>query len=358
MSSGLVFDIRKYSIHDGPGIRTLGLPQRLPPALSLVPQPGGAGRRAARFSSGRALRRRAGRGPVAAAALRACPLGLDPRKEAGGPACAACPCLRRLRRGLPGRGPPARGAPDERRGGDGRGDARTCPSTRSPAEAPPSREASPWPRASSSSTSCGPAGPRAYAAPSTPRDGRARELVLEAGGLADLVLFDLKLVDEERHRAATGVPSGPILDNLRALAVVGRQDRPPRAADPRNQRRVGRSRGRGERRGLARGSRRACTFCPYHDAGRGKYALRGSGLSHGRRTSPPSGEAVREAACVFEKAGLDAVDRRLSMSERVKRAPRGELFREAELLGRAGRADDGVLRGVAGPRLDARSCAR
>ncbi len=35
---------------------------------------------------------------------------------------------------------------------------------------------------------------------------------------ADLVLYDLKLMDSARHEAATGVPNTRILDNLRALA--------------------------------------------------------------------------------------------------------------------------------------------
>lgn len=39
-------------------------------------------------------------------------------------------------------------------------------------------------------------------------------------GEADLVLYDLKLMDEDRHLAATGVTNGPILENLRALARV------------------------------------------------------------------------------------------------------------------------------------------
>lgn len=37
---------------------------------------------------------------------------------------------------------------------------------------------------------------------------------------ADLVLYDLKLMDEDRHRRATGVSNRTILDNLRALAAV------------------------------------------------------------------------------------------------------------------------------------------
>jgi pyruvate formate lyase activating enzyme len=44
--------------------------------------------------------------------------------------------------------------------------------------------------------------------------------LLEAAARADLVLYDLKSMDPERHRAATGVDNVAILANLRALARV------------------------------------------------------------------------------------------------------------------------------------------
>lgn len=47
-----------------------------------------------------------------------------------------------------------------------------------------------------------------------------RESLLRLVPLVDLFLFDVKLLDDARHRALTGLPSGPILDNLRALAAV------------------------------------------------------------------------------------------------------------------------------------------
>jgi pyruvate formate lyase activating enzyme len=37
----------------------------------------------------------------------------------------------------------------------------------------------------------------------------------------DLFLYDLKLMDDERHRRATGVANGPVLDNLRGLSQAG-----------------------------------------------------------------------------------------------------------------------------------------
>lgn len=44
-----------------------------------------------------------------------------------------------------------------------------------------------------------------------------------AASHADLVLYDVKLLDDARHRAATGVSNRLILDNLQALAAVHSQ---------------------------------------------------------------------------------------------------------------------------------------
>jgi pyruvate formate lyase activating enzyme len=48
-----------------------------------------------------------------------------------------------------------------------------------------------------------------------------RRVAERVGAAADLLLYDLKVIDPERHRRATGVPSTPILDNLRALDAAG-----------------------------------------------------------------------------------------------------------------------------------------
>ena len=42
--------------------------------------------------------------------------------------------------------------------------------------------------------------------------------VLRVAALTDLVLFDLKIIDDRRHQAFTGVSNYLILDNLRTLA--------------------------------------------------------------------------------------------------------------------------------------------
>jgi len=46
------------------------------------------------------------------------------------------------------------------------------------------------------------------------------EHLLAAAGLSDLVLYDLKAFDETRHRELTGVSNRGILENLRALSAV------------------------------------------------------------------------------------------------------------------------------------------
>ena len=48
------------------------------------------------------------------------------------------------------------------------------------------------------------------------------EHLLAAAGFSDLVLYDLKAFDEARHRELTGVTNRGILENLKALAAVHR----------------------------------------------------------------------------------------------------------------------------------------
>jgi pyruvate formate lyase activating enzyme len=48
-----------------------------------------------------------------------------------------------------------------------------------------------------------------------------RHVAERVGAAADLLLYDLKIVDSERHQRATGVPSTAILENLRALDAAG-----------------------------------------------------------------------------------------------------------------------------------------
>jgi len=47
------------------------------------------------------------------------------------------------------------------------------------------------------------------------------DVVVRAAALSDLVLFDLKQLDPDEHRSAVGAELGPILENLRAMDDVG-----------------------------------------------------------------------------------------------------------------------------------------
>ena len=73
-----------------------------------------------------------------------------------------------------------------------------------------------------------------------------RDTLLRAAALADLVLFDLKIMDRDRHRDFTGRDNTEIHGNLRALAETGARVRvrvpviPGRTADPENLRAVAR----------------------------------------------------------------------------------------------------------------------
>ena len=47
------------------------------------------------------------------------------------------------------------------------------------------------------------------------------EIAVAIASLADLILFDIKILDDHRHREFTGVSNGPILRNLRRLDALG-----------------------------------------------------------------------------------------------------------------------------------------
>jgi pyruvate formate lyase activating enzyme len=84
MESGIIFDIRKFSLHDGPGIRTAVFLKGCSLSCPWCHNPEG------RDPSPSVLRR-ADRCVGCRSCAAACPLGIDPRAEAGSDRCASCP---------------------------------------------------------------------------------------------------------------------------------------------------------------------------------------------------------------------------------------------------------------------------
>jgi len=122
--------------------------------------------------------------------------------------------------------------------------------------------------------------------------------------LADFVLYDLKLLDEEAHRRFTGAGVAPVLANLRRLAELGRAFEirfplVPGITDTEEN--------------LAAvldflktlpGAKRVAVL-PYHQAAIGKYQRLGIPYSLAEVT-PPSAARQEEVRTLFSRAGLTA----------------------------------------------------
>jgi pyruvate formate lyase activating enzyme len=129
-----------------------------------------------------------------------------------------------------------------------------------------------------------------------------RDELLAMAELADLVLYDLKLADDLRHREHTGVGNEAILGNLRALAeshpaIWLRVPLIPGINDDREN-----LDGIAELAASLPAVERICLL-PYHRTGEGKQER--LGLHTGPlKTTPPSTEQVEQAAARFEAHGL------------------------------------------------------
>jgi pyruvate formate lyase activating enzyme len=125
--------------------------------------------------------------------------------------------------------------------------------------------------------------------------------LLDVARLADLFLFDLKLMDEERHRCYTGASNTRILQNLEQLAAVHRHIVvrfpliPGVNDDEENVRAMGAF--------LASLRLTRVDVLPYHRAGLAKYhrLLRTYALPE---TQPPTPDVVVRASRLLEGCGL------------------------------------------------------
>jgi len=120
----------------------------------------------------------------------------------------------------------------------------------------------------------------------------------------DLFLYDLKLMDDARHRAFTGVSNGPVLQNLWKLSERGHRIIirvpivPGMNDDEENWRQLGAF-------AADLPSLERVDLLPYHRIGRDKYHRLGK-LCPMPETDPPAEERVREIAERMRQRGLAA----------------------------------------------------
>jgi pyruvate formate lyase activating enzyme len=120
---------------------------------------------------------------------------------------------------------------------------------------------------------------------------------------ADILLYDLKIMDEARHKEFTGVSNAPILDNLKRLAAAGREIwvRVPLIGgvndDEDNIRRTIAFL-------LSLKTVRRVGLLPYHAGGLDK-ARRIDRESHFRKYAPPSEERIAAIETAFRDAGFE-----------------------------------------------------
>ncbi len=228
---GIIFDIKKFAIHDGPGIRSSVFFKGCPLRCLWCHNPEGISpRREIMVFAGRCLK-------GCRDCLAACPhQALDKRRGAI--------ILDRSR--CDGCGACAEVCPAEALQATGREMSvakswtncpRTTPSTGNRAAAPLSRAASPCTSplfCARSCTAC--RGEKIHTAVDT--SGHAPfSAFASILPLADLFLFDLKIMDDACHQRLTGVSNRLLLDNLQKLSGAGRASLRPHTAGPRRQRR-------------------------------------------------------------------------------------------------------------------------
>ena len=129
------------------------------------------------------------------------------------------------------------------------------------------------------------------------------ETILRVGAHTDLFLYDLKHMDPEKHRLYTGVDNVLILSNLRSLDQAGANLNlrvpliPGINDEPENLEALG---------ALAASLRHVTgvNLLPYHTAGRGKYPKWGMEYRLAD-TLPPTEHQVQAAASVLRRRGLN-----------------------------------------------------
>jgi len=132
------------------------------------------------------------------------------------------------------------------------------------------------------------------------------ETLLEVAKRTDLFLYDLKMMDPQRHKKFTGVTNEKILENLKILASSGANIniRIPLIkgvnADESNIRQSA------EFIAALPGARKLVSLLPYHNIAIHKYGKLGQDYD-GDGMEEPSAEEIEQTIRIFQEFGIEAV---------------------------------------------------
>lgn len=131
------------------------------------------------------------------------------------------------------------------------------------------------------------------------------ELILEAAKRTDLFLYDLKMINSEEHKKWTGVPNELILYNLKKLSEIGAEINiriPLVYGVNDNYKNIEES---ARFINSLAGNKKKINLLPYHNIAQQKYIKLGLEFNQDN-LEEPSKESIPELLSIFQSFGLDA----------------------------------------------------